>query len=134
MRRMSALASGLVVVALAVTGCSSTATPSATATSVAVDPITVTVAEDGKTVTMTPGQAAIINIDTEPGVDVFVESSAEDVVTVEQAEGTGKITASPSIIAQGPGTATITVQLVDDSQDAPAQTALTFTVEVPGQG
>jgi len=95
-------------------------------------PLHATLADDGATVDMVPEQVLLIDIDSKPGVDLFISSSDESIAKVEQPEGDedSGVTAVPAVIAVAPGDATITVQEVDDNQDQTPPTVLTLTVHV----
>lgn len=124
-----------VAVAVLLAGCGGGASPAQSSSSAAAPasapPITITQQQNGTTVDLQLGQEAIIDVPTDPGVDVFVTASDERVLSVEQAEGEGAVTASPSVIARASGSSLVTVELVNDSVDAAPATALTFTVQVP---
>lgn len=127
------------IIALLVAGCSSeSSTPSASPTPSGVvgtgattwTPITVTVADEGKTITVVPEQVIVLDVEAKPGVDLFVASSDDNIARVEQAEGSGGVTAAPAVIGVSVGTAAIRVQAIDDSTDATPETLLAFTVSV----
>lgn len=141
MRRSTALTALLAAAVLfTLPACSSSADSTAksaapaSAAPASLDPVHITELDNGKEVTLEVGQLGLIEIDSPEGVDVFIASSADDVATVQQPEGTGEITANGSVTAVGPGVATITVQLIDDNTDASPATPLIFQVSVPGQG
>ena len=126
-----------VVTALALAACGGTASTGSSASpasSVAAgaEALLVTEADAGSTIGMTVGQVAVIGVEVPDGVDLFVTSSDEAIATASQEEGSGDVTAAPSVVAAAPGTAVVTVTAVDDSTDAPAPVVLTFTVSVEG--
>ena len=133
--RIPAGAAALVVAATLLAGCGGASSVDATsvsgASTAASAPLRVTSEQDGATVTLSVGQEAIIDVSTDPGLDLFVTASDEAVLDVAQAEGEGAVTASPSVTARASGTSVVTVQVVDDGIDAEPPTVLSFTVQVP---
>lgn len=98
----------------------------------AAEPLHVTEADMGTSITMAPEQMVIIDVDTPAGSELFVTSDNSDAVSIDQAEGSGAVTASPAVIAKKPGTALITVQAINDSEDSTPPTVLSFTIVVQG--
>lgn len=144
MRRISSLSfllgTATLLAATSLTACSSSteasppnevasSQPSATRLA-AAEPIHVTKEDMNKTFNLTLEQMLIIDIDTPAGSDLFVSTDNSDAVSIDQAEGSGEITASPAVIAKAPGAALITVQAINDSEDQTPSTLLKFTVEV----
>ena len=138
-----ALTASLAAASFGLTACSSSSTSAATPTPASSSampgsnpgtwsPLHATAADAGKTFEMVPDQVLLIDLETPKGTDLFVKTSDDQVVTVEQAEGSGDVTAVPAVIAKAPGDATITVQQIDDSKDQEPPTVLEFTVHVTG--
>lgn len=135
------LASVAGLTVLALSACSSSSSSSSSATSAAPAPVgtsaatwtplDITQAANGTTLAMVVDQVGVFT-ETPQDTGWEIQTSDPAIVAVEQAEGSGTVTASPAIIAKAPGTAKITMLYPDQPADqgGASNIVMEFTVEV----